>query len=213
MTEFWESSFRDKKAMWGFAPSDSAVSTAAFFSKNSLKEILIPGFGYGRNAEVFAGYGLHVTGIEISETAIEIARRHYGDSIKVYHGSVSEMPYDSNKYDGIFCYALIHLLDEQERAKLIKDCFAQLEDNGWMVFVALSKSTSTFKQGVKISQDRYQSKHGVNLFFYDMESVKKEFGDYGMVEAREVTEPSNKTADQSFQVFWQITCSKRNTAK
>ncbi|MDD7886120.1 methyltransferase domain-containing protein [Flavivirga sp. 57AJ16] len=43
-----------------------------------------------------------VTGIEISKTAIKLARKHYGTEMTIYQGTVSEMPFDSKKYDGIF---------------------------------------------------------------------------------------------------------------
>ncbi len=49
MSEFWESSFREKREMWGFEPADSAISTADLFRKEGLGEVLIPGFGYGRD--------------------------------------------------------------------------------------------------------------------------------------------------------------------
>jgi|GEM_PF-2813641 len=41
MTEFWESSFRDKQEMWGWKPADSAIETVALFKKNSLNKILV----------------------------------------------------------------------------------------------------------------------------------------------------------------------------
>ena len=31
MTEFWESSFRDKQEMWGMEPADSVVTTLELF--------------------------------------------------------------------------------------------------------------------------------------------------------------------------------------
>jgi hypothetical protein len=31
MTEFWESSFKEKQAMWGFEPADSAITTLELF--------------------------------------------------------------------------------------------------------------------------------------------------------------------------------------
>jgi len=49
------------------------------------------------------------------------------------------MPFDDKTYDGIFCYGLKYLLDTNERAKLIDDCYNQLSDGGQMVFTALSK--------------------------------------------------------------------------
>ena len=109
---FWESSFHEKKEMWGFEPAKSAVWTKDFFVEKSVKNLLIPGIGYGRNAQVFREAGMDVTGIEISKTAIDLARKHYGSDMKIYNGSVTDMPFDNSLYDGIFCYALIHLLNE-----------------------------------------------------------------------------------------------------
>lgn len=208
MAEFWESSFKEKQTMWGFEPADSALVAAALFRKNGLSKILVPGFGYGRNAKVFCDNGFDVTGIEISETAIELARKHYGDNIKVFHGSVGDMPFDNELYDGIFCYALIHLLNARERAKLIKDCYNQLALGGYMVFVAISKTTPAYGVGTKLSKDRFKTPHGVKLFFYDSDSVKKEFGKYGLQEAIEINEPSKNTEGKAVLKFWQIICRK-----
>ncbi|MFA6945747.1 MAG: hypothetical protein WC220_07555 [Pedobacter sp.] len=48
--EFWESVFTEKKEIWGFEPSVSTLLAKDFFLENSVKNVLIPGFGYGRNA-------------------------------------------------------------------------------------------------------------------------------------------------------------------
>src|SRR4051812_5077372 len=186
--EFWEKSFVEKQEMWGFEPSKSAVLTKDFFVGKSVKNMLIPGIGYGRNAQIFRDNGITVTGIEISKTAIEMAKKHYGPDMTIYHGSVTNMPFDPNQYDGIFCYALIHLLDNSERTKLIADCYNQLTDNGYMVFTAISKEAATYGRGKFISKDRYEIFDGVNMFFYDRESINAEFGEAGLFEITEVTE-------------------------
>jgi SAM-dependent methyltransferase len=213
MTEFWESSFRDKQTMWGFEPADSAIATVELFKKNGLNKILIPGFGYGRNARIFTDNGFKVTGIEISQTAIDLAKKHYGDNIKVYHGSVGSMPFDQELYDGIFCYALIHLLSANERTKLINDCYNQLKPDGYMVFVAISKMDTRYGEGKEVSKDTFETKHGVTLFFYDSDSVKEEFGNYGLVEAKEINEPVKNMENKRSQKFWQIICRRENKWK
>jgi SAM-dependent methyltransferase len=188
MTEFWESTFIEKQEMWGFAPSRSALLTRDFFVEKSVKNVLIPGIGYGRNAQVFTEAGMAVTGIEIAKTAIELARKQYGTAMIIHHGSVTDMPFDDKQYDGIFCYALIHLLDEGQRAKLVRDCYHQLTDNGYMVFTVISKAAPTYGQGKMISKDRYEMFGGVRLFFYDRESIQQEFGQAGLFEIEEVEE-------------------------
>jgi len=188
MTEFWEKSFNEKQEMWGFEPAQSAILTKEFFLQQGVKKVLIPGYGYGRNAEIFRENGMDVTGIEISRTAIDMARKHYGTAMTIYHGSVTEMPFDQEKYDGVFCYALIHLLDGSERAKLIRDCYEQLEPGGYMVFTVISKAAPTYGQGTWLSEDRYEMFGGVNMYFYDRESIQAEFGNTGLYEVNEVKE-------------------------
>ncbi len=188
MKEFWEEAFKDKQEMWGLDPTKSTVLTKDFFVDKGVKNILIPGIGYGRNAKVFVNNGMTVTGIEISQTAIDLAHKHFGSELKIYHGSVTEMPFDNKLYDGIFCYGLIYLLDEDERKKLIQSCFNQLTENGLMVFTAITKDAQTYGQGTEISKDRFEMFGGVKIFFYDKETVEEEFGKTGLFEVTVVTE-------------------------
>jgi SAM-dependent methyltransferase len=210
MTEFWETSFKDKQEMWGWQPADSVFKALALFKEHRLKKILIPGFGYGRNAKTFIDNGFDVTGIEISETAIGIAKQHFGETVKIYHGSVGVMPFEKEKYDGIFCYALIHLLDEKYRVKLIQDCFNQLKPDGYMVFVTISKNDFRFGQGVEISKDTFEPWKGLTLFFYDSNSIKLDFNNFGLVENTEITEPEIEVKGKPIQKFWYILCKKEN---
>lgn len=197
--EFWETAFEEKQEMWGFEPAKSAIATKDFFVEKGVKNLLIPGIGYGRNAQIFKESGMTVTGIEISKTAIEMARKHYGTDMVIHHSSVTDMPFDANKYDGVFCYALIHLLDTHEREKLIQDCYNQLEDNGYMVFTVISKEAPTYGQGTLVSKDRYEIFAGAQLFFYDTESIHVEFGKAGLFEITEI---------QESQPFFLIKCKK-----
>jgi SAM-dependent methyltransferase len=210
MTEFWEASFRDKQEMWGWEPADSAVLTLELFKKHGLNKILIPGFGYGRNAKVFIDSGFEVTGIEISESAIDLAKKQFADSIRIYPSSVYSMPFDRDLYDGIFCYALLHLLSTEERVKFIDDCYTQLKPDGYMVFVTISKLDYRFGQGKEISKDTFETWPGLNLFFYDSDSIEKEFSNHGLMNAEVLNEPLKDSGDKPAQRFWYIICKKEH---
>lgn len=187
-TEFWEQAFNEKREMWGFDPALSAVIAKDFFVEQGIQNVLIPGFGYGRNAQVFREAGISVTGIEISASAIEMARKHYGHEMTIFHGSVTDMPFDDSTYDGIFCYALIHLLDLKERKQLINDCYQQLDNGGYMIFVAISKEAPTYGTGKQLSKDRYEIFEGVQMYFYDEDAIQSAFGDYGLLDTMKVQE-------------------------
>ncbi|MGN6399681.1 MAG: class I SAM-dependent methyltransferase [Flavisolibacter sp.] len=188
MGEFWEAAFLDKQEMWGFEPANAAVLAKDFFVEHQVKNILIPGIGYGRNAQIFRKNGISVTGIEISKTAIDLAHKHFGQDLTIYHGSVTEMPFDDQVYDGIFCYGLIYLLDKDERQKLIQDCFNQLTESGYMIFTAITKNARTYGQGTLIEKDRFEMFGGAKIFFYDTETIGEEFANAGLFEVSEVIE-------------------------
>lgn len=188
MTEFWEEAFKGKQEMWGLEPTQTALLTAAMFADKGIKKVLIPGIGYGRNAQAFLAKGMDVTGIEISRTAIALAEKHYGTTMSIYHGSVTDMPFDHNRYEGIFSHALIHLLDETERSNFIKNCYDQLSDNGYMVFTTISMKAQTYGQGIPVGKNRYEQSGGVRIFFYDEAAIEKDFNDFGLISITEVAE-------------------------
>ncbi len=188
MTEFWDEAFKDKQEMWGFEPANAAVQAKDFFIQNGVKNILIPGIGYGRNAVIFKDDGITVTGIEISQTAIDLARKRYGTDVIIHHGSVADMPFDNKQYDGIFCHGLIHLLDKNERNKLIQDCYNQLSKGGYMIFTTIAREAKSYGQGTCVGKDRFEMFGGVRIFFYHKEAILEEFGNAGLLEVSEVEE-------------------------
>jgi SAM-dependent methyltransferase len=188
MGEFWEKNFKDKQKMWGENAAPATTIARDLFKEREIKEVLIPGIGYGRNAVPFLNAGMQVTGIEISETAINIAKEQMGINSTVYHGSVTDMPFDDKQYDGIFCYAVIHLLNEKDRKKLISDCYSQLAAGGIMIFVAVSTKASSFGMGVEIGKNHFEQHGGAQIYFYDEKSIREEFANYGLKEVREVAE-------------------------
>ncbi|MFB5936817.1 class I SAM-dependent methyltransferase [Peribacillus frigoritolerans] len=207
MTEIWESSFIENQMMWGLEPSDSAILTKDFFLEKKVKDLLIPGIGYGRNAKIFTDNGIHVTGIEISKTAIELARQNELN-LNIFHGSVTDMPFDNKLYDGIFCYALIHLLNNREREKFIKDCFNQLKPNGYMIFTTISKGAPMFGKGKQLGKDYFEIMEGMKMFFYDSDSIKQEFGNYGLIEFSEIVEPHKNMENKPPFKFIMVKCQK-----
>lgn len=205
MAGFWEDAFQSKQMMWGEQPTAAAIEVCDLFSRLGYKKVLIPGFGYGRNAKPFYDRGFEVTGIEISGTAIKLAQERFGPQSRVFHGAVGDMPFDQDIYDGVFCHALIHLLDAHEREKLIADCNSQLRPGGTMVFTAITKQANTYGVGEMLDKDRFRTKDGVALFFYDPESIQREFGTFGLVEAVEIEETGQGKAATK---FWKIVCRK-----
>lgn len=204
MNEFWESVYKNNGRMWGENPTDNARTVLKILQKHNIRNVLIPGFGYGRNAKVFYDEGIDVSGIEISKTAIGRAQKYFGNDVTIHLGSVTDMPFDDTQYQSIYCYSLIHLLNKADRKKLLHDCYSQLKDNGLMIFVALSINDERFGLGEELEKNTFHSPQGLNLYFYDEASIKDEFGNYNILEAEEINEPIENPNEK----HWMIVCEK-----
>jgi 2-polyprenyl-3-methyl-5-hydroxy-6-metoxy-1,4-benzoquinol methylase len=206
MAELWETHFAQKQLIWGSEPTESAQLASDYFAQLGIKDVLIPGVGYGRNAKGFLAHGMTVTGIEISETAISLAKSQLGLDIPIHHGSVTAMPFDNKQYDGIFCYGLIYLLNPAQRAKLIHDCFGQLSSGGCMIFTVISKTASFYGEGIQLGDDWFERGPGLQMFYYDAASIQREFGAHGLVEFSAINEPMPD--GQTFP-FFNVICKKK----
>ena len=208
MSEFWDNKFQKIGTSWSLEPADSAIFARDLFAKSGLHKILILGVGYGRNAKPFLENGMDVTGIEISETAIQLAHES-GLDFPILHGSVLKMPLDKEKYDGVFCYALLHLFNQTDRRKILQKCLEQLHNGGWMVFVVVSDMNKLFGKGKFVSQNRYMIEKGLTVFFYNREAIEKEFSPFGLVEYREIDEPVKHMENEEPMKFWMVICRKK----
>ena len=208
MSEYWEDKFQKIGLLWSFEPADSAIFACDLFAKNGFRSILIPGVGYGRNARVFVDQGFDLTGIEISATAIQLAREN-GLDFPIYHGSVKRMPFGKSQYDGIFCFALLHLLNQNDRRQFLKNCYNQLLPDGMMVFIVVSKEYKLYGNGRPVSIDRFMIDKGLTVFFYDAATIEKEFSPLGLVEYHEIDEPVKHIENEEPMKFWRMVCKKK----
>jgi SAM-dependent methyltransferase len=207
MEQFWNTAFTEKQVMWGDAPTLSASRASASFAEAGVREVLIPGVGYGRNARAFLDRGMAVTGIEIAPAAIALARSALGLAIPIHEGSVTDMPFDRSLYGGIFCHGLIYLLDPAARAKLIADCYRQLVPGGQMIFTVIATTAPMYGEGARLGDNWFERAPGLPMFFYDPAAVQREFGAHGLVACTAIDEPM--PGGGTFPFFY-LTCTRRD---
>ena len=200
--EFWEESFIEKQTMWGFEPTYAATLAKDLFLDNGVKKILIPGIGYGRNAKIFIENGIDVKGIEISQEAIKLARQN-GLAIEISHGSVDGMPYTEEKFDAIFCHALLHLLNEKERHHFIQACYDQLKPGGYLALTTVSNKAPMYGKGRELSPNYFEMPYGVNLYFYEEATIQKDFETYQSIQASLIPDKAGANKQS-----WYILCQK-----
>jgi len=156
----------------------------------NCKSVLIHGVAYGRNAKPFVEAGMSVTGIEISEKAIEIAKQNHF-SICIITGSVLEIPLESTLYDAIFCFHLVHLFFKNDRIKLIEKFKNQVKIDGYTFVVIMPELEETFGKGVEIEENTYEQKKGKPVHFFTESDLLTHFREFEILDHGIIEEPEN----------------------
>ncbi len=188
--EYWNKRFSGKGKIWGIEPSKTAIYALKLFKNYDIKKILIPGSGYGRHTKFFSLNNYEVTGIEISEIGLNIAKELDSKS-KLMLGSVLDMPFNDEMYDAIFCYNLLHLLLKNERALFIEKCYSQLRDNGFIFFSVFSEQEERFGKGTKIEENTFESKPYRPTHYFTKEDILKHFNAFSVIETNIIEEKEN----------------------
>lgn len=179
--EYWEKRFIDGGKIWGTKPSKTAYHALELFKRHEVNKILVPGAGYGRNTKLFTDAYLDVKAIEISDFAIKIAK-NFDPKTQFFQGSVLEMPFNDDKYDGIYCHNVLHLLLKNNRISFLKKCYEQLSSKGHVFFTVFSDKEESFGKGKRIESSTFESKPFRPTHYFTEADLKEHFKDYLIIE-------------------------------
>ncbi|EKE11210.1 MAG: hypothetical protein ACD_15C00125G0013 [uncultured bacterium] len=142
----WEREYKNPLFITkGNKPQGCLLRFLKFYKKDSANSvtrlnILDLGSGTGRNTNYLASLGNNVFGLEISPTAINIARKNPGDKAFFFEQSIGEKyNFRDNFFDIILDITSSNALTEEEREIYLKESFRVLKKNGYFFVRALRK--------------------------------------------------------------------------
>ena len=174
MNEYWDKRYLAEGKIWGETPSNTAGQALVLFRKNKANKILVPGSGYGRNTRLFSASGFSVTGIEISQEACRFAMT-FDPETRVFNTSVLDMSTLRSRYDGIFCFNVLHLFREADRKRFISECVKNVNVNSLMFFTAFSEREESYGKGGEVEKNTYESKPGRPVHYFTEDDLKEHF--------------------------------------
>ncbi len=150
-SQVWEAEYQDSKLVTKKAePQKDTLRFLKFLKKEaklSLEDlkVLDLGCGTGRNSNYLAELGSSVVGMEISKTAIDLARARaceLGVEKRVKYLSAdigSKYPFENDYFDLILDITSSNSLNEKERATYLQEVFRTLKPGGYLFVRALCK--------------------------------------------------------------------------
>ncbi len=195
MQAYWDSRFLREGYVWSKKPSKSAEYANRLFNKFDITDLLILGIGYGRNSLPFLESGYNVSGIEISEVAIELLKKsELSNKIRLFKGSLIDMPFEDVKYDAIFSFNVLHLFNRKDRLTIMNKCKSQLNPGGLIFFTVISELEPGCREGIKLEENTFV-KRGKPVHFFTGEDLKQHFHKFEIIESDLIDEPEQHGED------------------
>ncbi|GGF90267.1 class I SAM-dependent methyltransferase [Paenibacillus abyssi] len=128
-----------------------------------------------------------VDAIELSTEAVSLARQ-WDEKSCFIEGSIFNSSVTKKQYDAVYCYDLLHLFTNLDRAKLILRCIEQLEQAGVFYFTCFSDEDASFGKGMELEKNTFEYKKGKSAHFFSDDDLRKHFKETHIVETGLVEE-------------------------
>jgi ubiquinone/menaquinone biosynthesis C-methylase UbiE len=163
-----------------FRPKYPAESVVQFvlrnFKRDKQNKILDLGCGAGRHVCFLAEENFDTFGTDISKDGLAytqevLSRKKLQATLKV--GSVSDIPFADEHFDGIICYAVLYYCKAQEIKKAVDEIYRVLKPGGLVYLEVRNTDDYRYGKGEKIED---------NTFIICEDNVKKcAYNESGMV--------------------------------
>jgi SAM-dependent methyltransferase len=188
MHSYWQERYFQGGRIWGDKPSPTAVLAADLFKRYEVQRVLVPGAGYGRNAALLAQAGFTVTGVEISEEAIRLAKQ-ITPGLTYLHGSFLEVPLERGAYDAVYCFNVLHLFLKADRQHFMQRCRDCLRDGGLVFAAVFSDEELSYGRGPRLEENTFESKEGRPVHYFSAADLDGHFQGFDILERGLVYEP------------------------
>jgi ubiquinone/menaquinone biosynthesis C-methylase UbiE len=166
----------DKTADW-YADkwADTAImkdEADRFLSRLAGNRVLDVGCGSGRDTAYFVEQGMNVTGIDLSEEFLDIARENIPDAA-FRRMDMRDTGFDDNSFDGIWACASVHHVPKDQIQAVLNE-FRRILKNRGVVFIAVKQG----EDETMVEKPHYDG--GQKFFaFYRVDEMKQHLIDAG----------------------------------
>lgn len=192
--EFWNKIYKGKTPAWGYLPARLLTTFAKYFPESGT--ILDIGCGSGRNSLFLGNAGFKVTGVDISQDAINEAMSYNNKNCTFTCTSLVET-WPSGKFDVIIDFGLFHFIPPQYRDTYINNINNSLNTNG----VYINQSGRLIKESPMGTEDYTPPQ-------FELTEMIKWFNDFDILELVSDELPKIKTAPGPYPC-WNMVARKR----
>ena len=135
----WEQSYREQDTPWDLGEASPPLIEVLNSGEIKLpmgETALVPGCGYGHDAEALRRFGLEVTGLDLAPTALKAAEKLYGEAIRWMEGDFLDTSVTpENSVDMIFEHTCFCAINPEQRRNYVTSAKHWLAPGGFLLGV------------------------------------------------------------------------------
>lgn len=143
----WNDIFDKPEYIFGIEPNDYLVEKKEYLSPG--QNVLMVADGEGRNSVWAAGLGLDVDAFDLSEKAVEKAKKlaeEKGVSVNYFVSGVDDWNWEKEKYD-IVVVIFVQFATPNMRTRLFANCIKTLKKGGLLILQGYAPRQLDYKTG------------------------------------------------------------------
>ncbi len=175
----WNEIFDKPEYIFGIEPNDYLVGKKEYFRPG--QKVLMVADGEGRNSVWAAGLGLDVDAFDLSEKAVEKAKKlaaQKGVSVSYFVSGVDEWDWPEETYD-VVVVIFVQFATPNMRTRLFANCVKTLKKGGMLILQGYSPKQLEYKTGGPPILDHLYTEKMLREYFSTMEIKElKEYDAY-----------------------------------
>ncbi|WP_255414983.1 class I SAM-dependent methyltransferase [Cohnella sp. AR92] len=186
-------------------PSEQVVRfiKSNFSSDISNTRILDLGCGSGRHVAYLLGAGYQVAGMDISQESVACTQSiiaSNGWSADVVQGSMTQLPYKDQSFDGLICHGVLLYLKVIDIQAAINEMFRVMKPGARALIVVRSVKDMRYGKGDELGDntflitDNFTNEEGMVMHFFTEEEIRSLFASFTNVQVG-ISEMSMKSLE------------------
>ncbi|MHA1423768.1 MAG: class I SAM-dependent methyltransferase [Candidatus Thorarchaeota archaeon] len=189
MKKEWDDTYKEFGGIWYPMPGlvkfsarylKRRVGVEVYTEKKSFSRILDVGCGNGNHVKFFAEQGFDVSGIDISEEAITIAKawmKHLNLDANLISGDAEKLPYEDESFDVVVSNGVLDHVPFQKAKNMMSEIRRVLVPGGYIHLRLRSTEDCEFGRGKEEGYHTYVLargyEKGIIQHYFDLEEIRE----------------------------------------
>ena len=170
--EAWDSFYSDNRRPWRGV---SDIGNVPFPEGGRILEV---GCGNGKTVLALAKKGFKVTGMDFSQSAIDMCIETIPSAGKFVCASVTDLPFDDSSFDGAVAFHVLEHLTADEMRKAVSELSRILVPGSHLLLKCFAKGDMRSEKGEEIDDSSVIRGNGILYHYFDEEELRSFFSSF-----------------------------------